>query len=87
MTIQFHIFTCSIKGAEKVYAVDVLQGRLDLAIKMGADKTLNPFKLKVDEEVFKMTEGSGIGRICEASGNVDMLNGCFKYLRKVNSKE
>merc|ERR1712168_1218755 len=49
---------------------------------MGANKTINPLNQKVDEEVFKLTEGKGIGRICEASGNVDMLNGCFSYLRK-----
>jgi len=78
----FAIACAKAMGAEKVYAVDVLQGRLDLAVKMGADKTINPLNQKVDEEVFKLTEGSGIGRICEASGNVDMLNGCFKYLRK-----
>ena len=29
-----------------------------------------------------LTDGLGIGRICECSGNPEMLNTCFSYLRK-----
>ena len=31
--------------------------------------------------VFRETDGDGIGRILEASGNADLLNNCFKLLR------
>ena len=60
--------------------------RLELARKMGADVTFNTAEGgsgKVKDEIFKITEGVGIGRICEASGSAMMLNGCFSYLRKV----
>ena len=29
-----------------------------------------------------LTEGTGIGRICECSGVSQMVNTCFSYLRK-----
>ena len=32
--------------------------------------------------VMSLTDGLGIGRICECSGNPEMLNTCFSYLRK-----
>ena len=31
--------------------------------------------------VFRETDGDGVGRILEASGNADLLNNCFKLLR------
>ena len=74
-------------GATEVFAVDVLEERLDLAKKMGANKTLNAREggsEKVKEEIMRITLGVGIGRICEASGVASMLNGCFSYLRKVS---
>ena len=30
----------------------------------------------------ELTDGTGIGRICECSGSSQMVNTCFSYLRK-----
>jgi threonine dehydrogenase-like Zn-dependent dehydrogenase len=35
-----------------------------------------------NQAMMELTSGSGIGRICECSGNAGMLNSCFSYLRK-----
>ncbi|XP_076822977.1 L-threonine 3-dehydrogenase-like isoform X1 [Clavelina lepadiformis] len=81
----FAVSCAKALGATKVFAVDVLEERLDLARKMGANETFNSKEggsQKVKEEIMKITSGVGIGRICEASGAASMLNGCFSYLRK-----
>jgi len=78
----FAIGCAKALGAKKVYAADVLPGRLELATKMGADHVINSMELDVREEIMKSTGQAGIGRICEASGASVMLNGCFSYLRK-----
>ena len=35
----------------------------------------------VSVAVLRETDGDGVGRILEASGNADLLNNCFKLLR------
>ena len=32
--------------------------------------------------IMELTDGTGIGRICECSGVSQMVNTCFSYLRK-----
>ena len=74
-------------GATKVLCADILPARLELARRMGADVTLNTAEKGSEglkAEILQMTDGVGIGRICEASGSAMMLNGCFSYLRKVS---
>lgn len=78
----FAIACAKALGATTVYAADILPGRLELATKMGADVVINSKDADVRSEIMRLTDQVGIGRICEASGNVRMLNGCFKYLRK-----
>ena len=70
-------------GASKVFAADILPARLELAREMGADVTFDTAQCQLKAEIMKVTEGVGIGRICEASGAAKMLNECFSYLRKV----
>jgi len=72
-------------GANKVYATDILPGRLELARQMGADILINSSdggSNFVKNQIMNLTDGNGIGRICEASGAAKMLNTCFSYLRK-----
>lgn len=81
----FAIACAKALGAKQVVAADILPGRLELAKTMGADITINSANGGSDgvrKEVMEMTKGVGMGRICEASGNAQMLNGCFSYLRK-----
>lgn len=80
----FAIACAKALGAKQVVAADILPGRLELARSMGADVIINSSQGSdsVKAEVLRMTNGAGIGRICEASGAAPMLNGCFSYLRK-----
>lgn len=32
--------------------------------------------------IMELTDGAGVGRICECSGVAAMINTCFSYLRK-----
>ena len=80
----FAVACAKALGAKHILAADILPGRLELAKTMGADIVINSIdgSESVKKEVMKFTKGVGIGRICEASGAVSMLNGCFSYLRK-----
>ena len=57
-------------GAKRVTAVDIVQKKLDLAKKMGAEILLNSTEADMDEEVNRLTDGDGFDRICEASGKL-----------------
>ena len=77
--------TCSVGkalGASRVIAVDVKSECLDLAVKMGADITVNPTKVPLGDEIMKLTNQNGIQRIVEASGHAPTLSQCLKWLRK-----
>ena len=38
--------------------------------------------LPLSQYIMELTDGTGIGRICECSGVSQMVNTCFSYLRK-----
>jgi len=79
------LLTCSVGkalGASRVIAVDVKSECLDLAVKMGADITVNPAKVPLGDEIMKLTNQNGIQRIVEASGHAQTLSQCLKWLRK-----
>lgn len=71
-------------GAKKVYAVSTSEGKLDIAKTMGADLVINSKSLDCSllEYVMKLTNGDGVPRIAECSGNNDVITSCFKMLRK-----
>lgn len=70
-------------GASKIIALDVIEERLKLAEKMGANFIVNPKKIAdVFGEVMKITDGIGVDAFIEASGSVEAINLGFKYLRK-----
>lgn len=79
----FAIACAKALGAKTVLAADVVSYRLNLATKMGADITINPKEVdNFKGKMMELTNGNGIARICEASGNAAMLNSCFSYLQK-----
>lgn len=62
------------KGAYKVIAIDPVQGKLDLALRTGADYALNPATASVREEIQKITQGRGVDVVFEAAGTEASLN-------------
>lgn len=69
-------------GAAQIIAVDVIENRLDLALKMGADEILNPMNQDVAGEVLSLTSGVGVDGFIDASGSISAISSGFKYLRK-----
>lgn len=76
-------FYVKTTGANNIIVADVIEERLDLAEKMGANVTINSSKRDLLEEVMKITGGIGVACLMEASGNQEMVNSCAKMLRKV----
>src|SRR5665647_2262385 len=61
--------TARLWGPSKIVAVDMVQERLDAAVKNGvADIGLNPAKVNVAEALREMTDGRGADRTIEAVG-------------------
>ena len=69
-------------GAANIIATDVVNERLQLSGKVGADESLNPAKGDITEEILKMTQGVGVDVFIDASGSVEAIKQGFKYLRK-----
>ncbi|XP_028414127.1 uncharacterized protein LOC114537195 [Dendronephthya gigantea] len=69
-------------GAKKIIATDIIECRLELARRMGANVLVNGRNENLAKVVLRETNGDGVGRILEASGNADLMNNCFKLLRK-----
>lgn len=70
-----------LKGAYRVIVVDVLQGKLDLAQKLGADMGLNPQKDDVVGIVKKLTDGRGADVVVEAAGTQESFNTASALLK------
>lgn len=71
-----------VMGAKRVIGADIEEWKLKLAKDIGADIVVNTKDKDIKEVIMELTGGTGIGRICECSGNAMMLNSCFSYLRK-----
>jgi len=61
-------------GAEKVIVMDVVDEKLDLAKRLGADTVFNPNKENVVKAIMDFTDGRGVDVVVEASGSGDGLN-------------
>jgi len=69
-------------GCERVIAIDVDQGRLDLAQSLGAELSLNPRKVDVLEAVLDHTEGRGAHVAYEVVGMASTVQSAISVLRK-----
>lgn len=79
----FALASAKVMGASKIIALDVMEERLKLAEKMGANFILNPKKgVDIFAEIMNITDGLGVDACIEASGSVEAINLGFKYLRK-----
>jgi L-iditol 2-dehydrogenase len=64
----FILQAARLRGAARVFVADINEFRLDLAKKLGADKTVNPLKLELKETIFKETKNRGADVTFEAVG-------------------
>jgi len=58
-----------LKNPGRLVALDMIDARLDIASKAGADVVLNPSKVDVIDEVLRMTDGYGCDVYIEATGH------------------
>ncbi len=68
-------------GAYKVICVDIVDGKLELAKKMGADIVLNPNKDDVVKAVLEATNNQGADVCIEAAGNDVAIQLCTDVLK------
>ncbi len=68
-------------GARAVYATDVSDYRLDLAMTMGADLTFNPLRDDIAVLVAETTDGEGVDVLLEMSGAPSALEAGFAALK------
>ncbi|NLI91151.1 MAG: zinc-binding dehydrogenase [Peptococcaceae bacterium] len=69
------------KGADKVIVADVLEGKLELARKLGADVTVNLKKENLHEVVYSLSKGNGADVVVEAAGSQDSFNTATELIK------
>lgn len=70
-----------LKGAYKVVVVDVLDGKLELAKRLGADVTINSEKEDVLEIVSELTNNNGADVVVEAAGSEESFNTATEIIK------
>lgn len=69
------------KGAACVVVVDVLDGKLELAKKLGADVAINLTRGDAVAQVAELTHGRGADVVVEAAGSADSFNAATEMVR------
>jgi len=70
-----------LKGAAQVIVVDVLDGKLQLAKKLGASVIINAKKENAVEMVSEITKGVGADVVIEAAGSQESINMCTQMVK------
>lgn len=78
----FAVASAKAMGASKIIVLDIIEERLKLAKKVGANFILNPKMQDIITEIMDITNGVGVDAFVEASGSIEAINFGFKYLRK-----
>jgi L-iditol 2-dehydrogenase len=71
-----------VRGCGKIIAVDLVQEKLDLALKLGADVSLKADGCNVVQEVKNQTQGRGADVAMEVVGTNPAVNSAIACLRK-----
>jgi L-iditol 2-dehydrogenase len=74
-----------LAGCGKIIAVDIDEGKLEKAQKLGADIGINSAREDVREAVFKITRGKGADCAFEAVGISPAVNACMEVIKKGGS--
>jgi L-iditol 2-dehydrogenase len=69
------------KGAERVIVIDVLDGKLQLAKKLGADIVINSAAADPVAAVQELTGGKGADVVVEAAGSEESINAATAMIR------
>ncbi|RLG54811.1 MAG: zinc-binding alcohol dehydrogenase [Thermoproteota archaeon] len=69
-------------GSSEVIVSDLLDERLDVASRLGADITLNPAKEKVSTRVKDLTGGRGVDKVIVAVGSPEAISQGMSCVRK-----
>jgi len=71
------MWAAKITGASKIIAIDLSDGRLQLAKELGATHTINPKNTPdVIKAIFDLTDGYGVENALETTGNDKVLRQC-----------
>jgi L-iditol 2-dehydrogenase len=69
------------KGAEKVIMVDVLDGKLQLAKKLGCDIVVNSKQQNAVQIIKELTRGTGADVVVECAGTAESFNTCSEIIK------
>lgn len=69
-------------GASRVFAASRTQEKLDLAVKLGADKVINSGEQDLVDAIKEVTRGEGVDVVIEASGSTDAMIQGLDSLKK-----
>jgi S-(hydroxymethyl)glutathione dehydrogenase/alcohol dehydrogenase len=72
---------CRLAGASEIIAIDVIEGKLEMAKRFGATHTLNARSEDPVAAVKELTDGKGVEYAFEAIGSVDAAAQAFAMLR------
>jgi L-iditol 2-dehydrogenase len=78
----FIIKLLKISGASLVIAIDVDAGRLEQAVRSGADKTFMSSDTDIEQKINDLTSGRGADVSFEAAGKNDSVNMAIDIIRK-----
>lgn len=82
---MFCVGIAAASGAEKIYAVDVNDYRLDIAKKMGASVTLNALRTDIVDAIMEDTSCDGVDVLLEMSGSAEALKKGLKVVKNGGS--
>lgn len=67
------LMAARLTPATTIIAVDILDSKLDLALRLGATHVINPSRVNVVEEIRRLTGGRGVDRAFDATGRVAVI--------------
>jgi len=77
-----HVQLAKAYGVSRVIAIDILENRRQMAVRVGADLTIDPASENVTEIVASATQGLGTDYAIVATGNMKALEQAFSAVRK-----
>ena len=80
---QLALQLARLSGGFPVIAVDLIDWRLEVSVKHGADYVINPSKVNVIEEVKRLTNGRGADVVIEATGNPNAIPMALEMARRL----
>jgi len=76
------LLSCIARGATKIIVSDLVDNRLKKALAFGANVVVNPKTENLEEQVMKMTNGSGCDVVFETAGSPYTMVDTWKYVKR-----